>query len=153
MLLTSDSLKPLAVFAAAVVAWQQQQQAQAAATAAANSARAAAQAQASASVSSASTGATSPPTTTTTAQGASTASGPVWSCIIAHESGGNPSIYNESGSGASGLYQIMPGTWGGYDGYANAADAPASVQTARAEQLQAEAGWSPWAGDGCTPVG
>lgn len=85
--------------------------------------------------------------------GASEAPGAIWACIIGHESGGNASVYNSAGSGASGLYQIMPGTWQGYDGYANAADAPAAVQTTRAEQIQASSGWGPWRGDGCTPVG
>lgn len=77
----------------------------------------------------------------------------IWACIIQHESGGNPTVYNHSGSGASGLYQFMPGTWGGYDGYANAADAPASVQTQYAYAYEAKNGWSAWRGDGCTPVG
>lgn len=66
-------------------------------------------------------------------------------CIAQAESGGNPTIYNESGSGASGLYQFMPGTWDDYDGYANAADAPAAVQTQKAEQTPLSA----WTGDPC----
>jgi len=61
------------------------------------------------------------------------------------ESGGNLTVYNASGSGASGKWQIMPGTWGGYGGYANAADAPESVQDARAAQIWAGgAGCSAW---------
>jgi hypothetical protein len=71
------------------------------------------------------------------------------SCIAQAESGGDPTIYNESGSGASGLYQFMPGTWDDYDGYANAADAPAAVQTQKAEEVVAEDGYSPWTGDPC----
>jgi hypothetical protein len=99
-------------------------------------------------------GPTSHASTTTSAPATSavSASG-IWGCIISHESGGNPTAWNSSGSGASGLYQFMPGTWGGYDGYANAADAPAAVQTQRAEQVQAADGWGPWVGDGCTPLG
>lgn len=31
--------------------------------------------------------------------------------FIQRESGGNPGIYNQGGSGAWGCYQIMPGTW------------------------------------------
>lgn len=55
--------------------------------------------------------------------------------VLQRESGGNPHIYNRSGSGASGCWQFMPGTWGGYKGYANAADAPPSVQNERAKQV------------------
>jgi len=71
----------------------------------------------------------------------------VFSCIIQAESGGNPTAMNPSG--AAGLYQFMPGTWDGYDGYASAADAPPSVQTAKAEQVYAADGLSPWTGDPC----
>lgn len=66
-------------------------------------------------------------------------------CIAQAESGNNPTAWNTEGSGASGLFQFMPGTWNGYDGYANAADAPASVQWQKAEETPLSA----WAGDPC----
>lgn len=43
--------------------------------------------------------------------------------------------YNYGGSGASGKYQAMKSTWGGYAGYENAADAPESVQDQWAAEL------------------
>lgn len=50
-------------------------------------------------------------------------------CIIAHESGGNPKAHNPSG--ASGLYQFMPGTWHSITGLpGNAADYSVAIQTA-----------------------
>lgn len=65
--------------------------------------------------------------------------------IIARESGGDPTVYNTSGSGASGLYQFMPGTWDGYGGYANAADAPPEVQQQKFNEVYAGgAGASHW---------
>lgn len=63
--------------------------------------------------------------------------------ICDRESGGDPTVYNHQGSGASGKYQFMPGTWNGYGGYANAADAPEWVQDEKAVEL--------WAGgNGCS---
>jgi len=63
---------------------------------------------------------------------------PWLTCIRARESGGNYRIYNSSGSGASGAYQFMAGTWAwmsaeaGYGAYsgAPAASAPPGVQDA-----------------------
>jgi len=74
-------------------------------------------------------------------------------CVIAHESGGNPSAVNPT-SGAGGLYQFLPSTWAklGYAGQypGGAQTAPVSVQRAAFEQLYAEAGTAPWAPyDGC----
>ncbi len=43
--------------------------------------------------------------------------------------------WNYGGSGASGKYQAMPGTWGGYAGYENAADAPEHIQDQWAAEL------------------
>ena len=71
-------------------------------------------------------------------------------CVIAHESGGNPTAVNPA-SGAGGLYQFLPSTWAGLGlGYPGGAQtAPASVQTEGFFKLYAEAGTAPWAGDGC----
>lgn len=55
--------------------------------------------------------------------------------VMMAESRGSLTVYNYEGSGASGKWQIMPGTWNGYGGYANAADAPESVQDAKAREL------------------
>jgi LysM repeat protein len=72
-----------------------------------------------------------------------------WACIIAHESGGNPTAVNPS-SGASGLVQFLGSTWRSVSGLpGNAADYPASVQMEYAYKLQQEMGWSPWAFDPC----
>jgi hypothetical protein len=43
--------------------------------------------------------------------------------------------YNYQGSGASGKYQAMKSTWGGYAGYENAADAPEAIQDLWASEL------------------
>jgi LysM repeat protein len=75
------------------------------------------------------------------------------SCVISHESGGNPQAVNAS-SGAGGLFQFLPSTWAGL-GYAaaypgGAQTAPVSVQEAAFDKLYAEAGTSPWGPyDGC----
>ena len=54
--------------------------------------------------------------------------------LRAVESSGNYAAVN-SESGANGAYQFMDTTWNGYGGYARAADAPPSVQDARAREL------------------
>src|SRR5215831_14436599 len=75
------------------------------------------------------------------------------SCVISHESGGNPRAVNPT-SGAGGLYQFLPSTWASL-GFAvaypgGAQTAPVSVQHAAFAKLYAEAGTSPWAPyDGC----
>lgn len=56
---------------------------------------------------------------------------PEW--IVNRESGGDYCARNPSG--ACGAYQIMPGTWGGYGGYASACDAPPAVQDDKASQM------------------
>lgn len=68
--------------------------------------------------------------------------------VMERESGGDTTVYNYSGSGASGKWQIMPGTWNGYGGYANAADAPESVQDAKARELW-NGGRGCWHWDAC----
>jgi hypothetical protein len=70
-------------------------------------------------------------------------------CVMMRESKGNPNVVNAS-SGAAGKWQFMPGTWAGYGGYSSAAQAPESVQDARARQIYAGgAGAGNWAGSGC----
>jgi hypothetical protein len=74
---------------------------------------------------------------------------PGWAaCIVPRESGGNPTIVNPQ-SGASGLFQDLPSTWNGFDGYPNAQSAPVSVQIQFNNHLEATAGMSQWAADGC----
>ncbi len=64
--------------------------------------------------------------------------------IIQRESKGDPNAVNPS-TGAGGKYQFMPGTWGGYGGYARAQDAPESVQDEKFQQVYAGgAGSSHW---------
>jgi len=62
--------------------------------------------------------------------------------VMMRESGGSLTAQNPT-STASGKWQFLRGTWGGYGGYAEAWLAPESVQDARAAQL--------WAGgSGCS---
>jgi LysM repeat protein len=78
---------------------------------------------------------------------------PAWAtCIVQRESGGNPAAVNSVpgyvGNGG-GLFGDLTSTWGGYDGYAQPFDAPASVQIQFNDQLEAQMGLSPWAADQC----
>lgn len=65
---------------------------------------------------------------------------------------GDPRIWNRgglskhpNGSTASGCWQFIRGTWDGYGGYTNAADAPVAVQNAKAKEIWAGgAGCSHW---------
>jgi len=64
--------------------------------------------------------------------------------IMMCESGGDIHAENPSSS-ASGKWQILSSTWGGFGGYRRAADAPEWVQDARARQIWAGgAGRSQW---------
>lgn len=65
------------------------------------------------------------------------------------ESGGSYTAQNRS-STASGRYQFLDSSWGGYGGYARAKDAPPAVQDAKARETFARRGSQPWAASrGC----
>lgn len=63
--------------------------------------------------------------------------------IKARESGGDYRAQNPVSS-ASGAYQVLDGTWGGYGGYSRAGDAPPEVQDKFAQELYAKHGSQPW---------
>jgi hypothetical protein len=76
------------------------------------------------------------------------------SCVMQRESGGDYTIHNSQGTGASGAYQFMPGTWnsiaaseGRQDlvGIDPAAASPGD-QDAMAAALYAQRGSAPWGG-------
>jgi len=70
-------------------------------------------------------------------------------CIVQRESGGDWTAHNPRSS-ASGRYQFLDSTWGGYGGYQSAADAPPEVQAARAAELWAGgAGACHWGAGPC----
>lgn len=65
--------------------------------------------------------------------------------VLACESGGNPTAQNPTSS-ASGLWQVLVSTWGGFGGYPEAWLAPADVQNEHARILWAGGrGASHWA--------
>ena len=69
---------------------------------------------------------------------------PVLDPIVQCESGGDPTAQNASSS-ASGLYQMVDGTWKAYGGStAHARQASVAEQTAVAQRLLADEGTSPW---------
>lgn len=68
--------------------------------------------------------------------------GTVWDQLAKCESGGNWAI--NTGNGFYGGIQFDIGTWGGYGGYATANLAPREVQIAKAEEVRARRGFSPW---------
>lgn len=77
---------------------------------------------------------------------AATVDSSVLQSIQACESGGDYTAVNPT-SGASGAYQFLDSTWAtlaAAQGYASAADAPASVQDAAAQELYAQEGTTPW---------
>jgi hypothetical protein len=135
MLLTPQSLYPLAVFASAV---EDNQAAQAFATA---EAALAAQRQATTRTAP-STATTYQPTPSASQNDTGGLSFGLFPCIIQAESGGNASDH-------SGLYGDLDSTWAGYDGYPYAGAAPVSVQNAFNLALYQRDGWAPW-NDSCT---
>lgn len=61
--------------------------------------------------------------------------------------GGYGSINNRSSNPANwyyGAYQFNDSTWGGFQGYAHASDAPPEVQDQAAYNLYLRRGWQPW---------
>jgi Transglycosylase-like domain len=67
---------------------------------------------------------------------------PVLEAIAACESGGDPTA--DTGNGFYGKYQFTLETWASVGGTGNPAQAPEAEQDARAAQLYARAGASPW---------
>lgn len=85
-----------------------------------------------------------PPTRLPVSAASGRCGGSLPSCaVMACESRGNLTVRNYEGSSATGKWQITKGTWGGYGGYAEARDAPESVQDEKARQL-----WAGGAGKG-----
>jgi hypothetical protein len=80
--------------------------------------------------------------------GGITPAGGYEACVIAAESGGNPSAVNPS-SGAGGLYGFLPSTWAslGYPGLPE--NASPALQQQAFSRLYAQSGRSPWITDGC----
>jgi hypothetical protein len=76
-------------------------------------------------------------------------SGSYQQCVIAAESGGNPSAVNPS-SGAGGLYQFLPSTWAALGHSGLPQNASVAEQNQAFQQEYAQSGgsaWSPY--DGC----
>lgn len=63
--------------------------------------------------------------------------------IAQDESGGDYGAQNRR-STASGKYQVLDSTWGGYGGYRHAKDAPPEMQEDQAAELYRLAGATPW---------
>jgi len=93
--------------------------------------------------------ASAPPTTGSTPGG-------FLACVRQRESGGDYQVHNLGGSGASGAYQIMPGTWDSIAQGAgrrdlvgvDPANASPADQDSMAAALYAQQGAAPWGG-GC----
>jgi hypothetical protein len=97
---------------------------------------------------------TPPPVRTPSPSTVRSGGGDFLSCIRSRESGGDYTIHNTGGSGASGAYQFMPGTWnsiasstgrGDLVGLDPASASPAD-QDAMAAALYAQQGSAPWGG-------
>ncbi len=71
-----------------------------------------------------------------------TQSDDIWSGLRNCEAGGE--YAKNTGNGYFGAYQFDLKTWAGYGGYTRPSDAPPAVQDAKAQQVQATRGWSPW---------
>lgn len=70
-------------------------------------------------------------------------------CVIAAESGGNPSAVNPS-SGAGGLYQFLPSTWAALGHSGSPQNASVAEQNQAFAQEYAQSGTAAWAPyDGC----
>jgi len=65
-----------------------------------------------------------------------------WSCIAAHESGGNP--VTDTGNGYYGGLQFSLASWAGAGGVGNPAQASIEAQEATADRLLAMQGWGAW---------
>ncbi|HEY7106831.1 MAG TPA: transglycosylase family protein [Acidimicrobiia bacterium] len=87
---------------------------------------------------------------------AASGNGGFLACVKQRESGGDYAVHNYQGSGASGAYQMMPGTWNSIAASAGRTDLvgldPAAAspgdQDAMAAALYAQQGAAPWGG-GC----
>lgn len=77
--------------------------------------------------------------------GGGTCAGSIPGNVIYRESKCDPRAINGR-SGASGKYQALDSTWGGYGGYSRASDAPESVQDQWAAEAYAQSGCRPWGG-------
>jgi hypothetical protein len=93
--------------------------------------------------------ATSAPATSTASWSGSYPGGAFGACVVARESGGNPSVMNSSGH--YGLYQFSASTWAAYGGnpadFGNASVAEQNQVFANALAQGGESNWAPY--DGC----
>lgn len=90
-----------------------------------------------------------PPAATQPVVAAAGAPGSFQACVIARESGGNPSAVNPS-SGAGGLYQFLPSTWAALGHSGLPENASVAEQNQAFQQAYSQSGTSPWAPyDGC----
>lgn len=83
-----------------------------------------------------------PPNPVMPVKAAPMASGSVWDRLAMCESGGRWNI--NTGNGFYGGLQFDIQTWGNYGGFARADLAPREVQIAKATEVHARRGFSPW---------